>query len=374
MAKGDRTTPYAIFLPYLPLRDEARIGDWLLTPLNQYAGSWQSPRFHELAAAFVRAFRGPGNEPIEHPTVVSRVDRGCDGSPPIGAEFTALTRAIEFAALDENPHWTEDNRSGSLAAALAVTTDNADLQIWPVDLVDGHVAQQSGYVVSTLAGGHQIGDQLTITPPEELRLPLGPINIDSTVATAVYDTVRGAYQTPAATDAARIARVIGWLGKAWRNTPSITWEDRLVLLKTGFETLTQESSTAKAASALRSLFESVIVGESREYATRHLLWSPDEQPSRVFTDQRGRQHLCTDLEHWFRMFGTVRNGIIHGDLDATDLNYPDDASAYNGPMFHTAERLLREALKVDLTRLGHSRLYYEPTVRAVCEYLEQGQK
>jgi hypothetical protein len=39
-------------------------------------------------------------------------------------------------------------------------------------------------------------------------------------------------------------------------------------------------------------------------------------------------------------------------------------------MFHTAERLLREAIKVELTRLGHDRLYYEPTPRAVCEYLE----
>ena len=39
-------------------------------------------------------------------------------------------------------------------------------------------------------------------------------------------------------------------------------------------------------------------------------------------------------------------------------------------MFDTAERLLREATKVELTRLGHDRLFYGATTRAVCRHLE----
>lgn len=106
-------------------------------------------------------------------------------------------------------------------------------------------------------------------------------------------------------------------------------------------------------------------------ATDHLLGSPGETPTRPLIDSGGRPHDCTDLEHWFRTIGDARSSIIHGDLDAAALGYAADGSAYSGPVFHTAERLLREAIKVELTRLGHDRLYYDPTVRSVCTYLEQ---
>ena len=81
---------------------------------------------------------------------------------------TPYVRAVEFASLDQNPTWSTDISSGSMQALQALTTDNADLHVWPIDPVDGHVAQESGFVVSTLAGGYRIGDDLAITPPEEL--------------------------------------------------------------------------------------------------------------------------------------------------------------------------------------------------------------
>jgi len=110
--------------------------------------------------------------------------------------------------------------------------------------------------------------------------------------------------------------------------------------------------------------------DARDYATDHLLWSPTETASRPFTDRSGKSWDCTDLEHWFRAFGEARNDIIHGDAAPLDFDYEEDGSAYNGPMFHTAERLLRETTKVELTRLGHDRLFYEATTRAICRHLE----
>jgi hypothetical protein len=366
----DAGRPYAIFLPYLPLCRQVDVGEWSLSPISEYSGEWFNGRFQALTSQFIRSFRGPQDEPVNQPTLVSHSVLGCNGRAPTPLELNALGRAVEFSVLDQNPEWSAEGRAGTISAAQTLTTDNADIHVWPIDLVDAHVAQQYGFIVSTLAGGYQISDELVITPPEELRLPFGPVAIDGTIATAIYDTIVGIHVEANPHDAARIARTVSWLAKAWRNTPSISWEDRIVLLKTGFEALTQKSKTHETAASLRELFERVIVGEARLYATDHLLWSPNETSSRRFVGKDGKSHDCTDLEHWFRTFGQARNAIIHGDLDSGDLDYALDGSAYSGPMFHTAERLLREAIKVELTRLGHDRLYYEPTPRAVCEYLE----
>lgn len=372
MADGTADTkPYVVFLPYLPLREPTEVGDWVLHPIDIFDGPWQSARFEDLSRQFIAAFRGPNNEAIALPTLAARRERGCDGVLPDRVELAALRRSVEFAALDKNPIWSEDISSGSMQALQALTTDNAEVHVWPIDLGDGRVAQERGFVVSTLAGGFRIADDLAITPPEELRLPFGSVTLDRVIATAVYRTVAGQIEGVEPAETARVARVISWLAKAWRNTPSISWEDRIVFLKTAFEALTGSSKTHETGAELRRLFEEVVVGDAREYATDHLLWSPSEAPTRPFTDRSGKTWGCTDLEHWFRSFGEARNSVIHGDVLSQDFLYEEVGSAYNGPMFHTGERLLREATKVELTRLGHDRLFYEATTRAVCQHLEK---
>lgn len=364
--------PYVVFLPYLPLREPTEVGDWSLHPIDLFEGAWESARFEDLSRRFIAAFRGTDNKPIPHPTLAARRDSGCDGALPAPAELDALRRAVEFASLDQNPIWSDEISFGSMQALQVLTTDNAEVHVWPIDLADGRVVQESGFVVSTLAGGFRIGDDLAITPPAELRLPFGKVTLDSEIASAVYRTVAGQLKGVSVNDAARIARAVRWLAKAWRNTPSISWEDRIIFLKTAFEALTGAGKTHEAAAALRRLFEETIVGDFREDAAHHLLWSPSEAPTRPFTERSGKSWDCTDLEHWFRAFGEVRNGVIHGDGFATqDFSYQQHDSAYNGPMFHTGERLLREATKVELTRLGHERLFLEATTRAVYRHLEK---
>lgn len=65
----------------------------------------------------------------------------------------------------------------------------------------------------------------------------------------------------------------------------------------------------------------------------------------------------------------ARDDIIHRDATPLDFDYGADGSAYDGPMFHTAERFLRKPTKVELTRFGHDARLYEAT-RAVCRHLE----
>jgi hypothetical protein len=63
-------------------------------------------------------------------------------------------------------------------------------------------------------------------------------------------------------------------------------------------------------------------------------------------------------------FGKARNHIIHGESSPT-LHYDQKDSAYNGPFFWTAERLLREALVVTLGEFGYNELWRSHLYRAI---------
>jgi hypothetical protein len=361
--------PHVIFLPYLPLREPVDIGPWVLSPIDAFGGPWLSARFEDLCHQFIAAFRGQGGETLPRPTIVTDRTDGCCGTSPTDDELVALRRAIEFAALDQNPARNEHNKTGSLAAMTAITTDNTALHVWPVDLADGFVAVETGLVVRTVAGGYQIDDKLAITPPQELRMPLGDMTLDSEIAGVLYEVIAGESDHVGADDAARIERTLGWLAKAWQNTPSITWEDRIVFLKTGFEALTSNGSTPGAATKLRSLFEQVIVGDLVD-AVDHLLWSPNEPARWQRTDRNGTVLQGTDLEHWFWRMGNARNEVIHGGAAST-LVYDEDDSAYKGHMFHTGKRLLREVVRVELARLGCGDLFVPLTVRKMADHVRR---
>lgn len=53
-----------------------------------------------------------------------------------------------------------------------------------------------------------------------------------------------------------------------------------------------------------------------------------------------------------------------------DFVHGEDGSAHNGPMFHTAGRLLREATKVELAGLGHDRLFLRGDLPSGLPHLE----
>ncbi len=338
MADADR--PALIFFPYLPLRSAITVGPHLLTPIDTFTGPWLSDRFEELAKTFVGAFVRADRRRLDCGVVVVDPVRGCDGELIDFESRTALQRAVEMVALDANPEWEAEAQAWNV-----VTSDNAELHAWPIDLAEARVALTSGFVASTLAGGLTITADLQIPAPEELHLPLGSVTLDEDLASAVYRQLTIGESSDA--HRRRLSDAIGWLSKAWRNTPSLDWPDRIVFLKTGFEALTARSKTHEASAELRRMFEEIVgrggVGDDG------LLWSGTEDETRAFIDGSGKQWPCTDLEHWFRSFGAARNAVIHGDVSSNTFNYDEADSAYNGPMFHTAERLLRESVKVVLT-------------------------
>ncbi len=155
--------------------------------------------------------------------------------------------------------------------------------------------------------------------------------------------------------AGRIGVAIDRLASAWRNSPSITFEQRVVMLKTAFEALTDRSATHEAADWLDERFHQPAESGATEWAAEHLLWSPSEHKSRTWT-WNGNQEDCTDLGHWFRCFGKVRNEIVH-DGKAQSLTHEAEGSAYKGPYVNIAERVLREAIRVCLRDFGFEDLW-----------------
>ncbi len=279
----------------------------------------------------------------------------------------SLQRAVDFSVLDANPTWSQEIAAGSWLSWKVMTTDNSEIQIWPIDTGHGFVALETGAIVRTLAGGYQIGEDLHVTPPSELRIPLAGVSLDQQLISSIHQVVSGKDDKIEGDDGRRVGQAIGWLSKAWRNTTSIMHTDRLIFLKTGFEALTGDSSTPGAGRRLRELFEA---GVDSDLGDADILWSQTEAENWTYLNGKGKEVGGTDLEHWFHSFGRARNAIIHGDVVPPELSYNKAGSAYNGPMFHTADRLLREAIKVRLSMPGRPQLYRSPVVRAVARRLQ----
>jgi hypothetical protein len=297
-----------------------------------------------------------------------------DGQLPTAEEAEALQSALHFAFLDRNPPYKDGHNPQGWQI---VTSDNTELSMWPIDVESGHVTVTTGGMVRTLSGGFQIDDEeLEIRSPLELHLP-GASGADAALTTALYDVCLRSISSPGQDKIAdRIRTATRWLAKAWKNTTSIDFGDRIVFIKTGFEALTGTSDSRASATALRLLFESLPDTNASDSET--LLWSPTEQPrhSRTYKDRATKQMITeqlTDLEHWFMAFARARNEIIH-DGTIPSLNYSEQGSVYNGPLFHRAEFLLRAAVKASLDLLAHPYMWRSSSWRAIKAACEEPQK
>jgi hypothetical protein len=269
----------------------------------------------------------------------------------------ALEAAIAFAFLDENPRLTSKTQGHGWSV---LTTDNTDLYVWPIDVDAGKVVVTTGLMVRMTSGGYEIGDKhLVIRPPLDLQAPLGTHSADAMCLEAIYKTVLASVTSPGTNrDADKVRVAIGWFTKAWRNTATLLFPERVVYLKTAFEALTGTSTSYKSAAILRSLFEAVP--NTAPDDSDKLLWSPSEQPihARTYQKKDGTQQTdqIRDLQLWFMAFADARNDIIHEGTAAT-LNYAGPAAAYQSHFVFTAEFLLRAAIKVKLAPFGYPDLW-----------------
>lgn len=350
--------PLLIFAPYFPLRSSIEAGPWWIGPLEEYSGQWRDSRFEDVARRMIASHVAARGQPIGNPALIASLESGVDGSWPEGREMEALQLALHFTVLHRNPIWTAE--TGNQRGWQTATSDNSTIHFWPVDVDGEGVALRAGFMVQVLVGGYTLKSGVEIPAPEELHMPHG-VSLDPEILDALRRVFNGDHDTSDAELAARLSTAVGWLAQAWRNTESIDLRQRIVMLKTGFEALTDASETWLSAERLDELFREIPLDATQDRFAEHLLWQPSETESMPWADKSGRVRLCTPLNHWFRSFGTCRNEIIHqGRL--TSSTY-DEPTRYRGPYLQIAERVLREATCVSLRQFGYEDLWKSYPIR-----------
>jgi hypothetical protein len=116
-------------------------------------------------------------------------------------------------------------------------------------------------MVTNLSGGHNVlhEDSVSIRPPAELPEPFLYGFVDGAYSDAVFAVLAAGDDL-----SRRLGRAIDWLDLAWRNTPSITPEVRVVLIRTGFEVLFGTDNTY----AVRDELSTLLDGEDAEREER----------------------------------------------------------------------------------------------------------
>jgi hypothetical protein len=358
--------PLAILAPYLPLERGLTADGWWIGPLKDFGGSWRDSRFEELVRLLAAAYRTHQGDPIGNPTLIVSADGGADGRWIGETEWRALQLALDFTVLNGNPP-LETEAARQQAGWKVATSDNAQLHFWPVDVEHGSIAHGAGMMVRVLTGGYTIKSGYSVPPPVELHIPQDRA-LDAELLGALLSVFRGDHDDVDALSAQRLARAVTWLSQMWRNTESIRWEERVVMLKTGFEALTGSSTSWTSAGRLEDLFRGLPLTAGQDFMAQYLLWKPSETHS-MSREHGGMEYECTPLQHWFMSLAGCRNAIIH-EGRATSLTYESEGSPYRGPYVFVGERLLREACRVALRRFGYDDLWKEWAVRVLSKSLQ----
>jgi len=365
MASKSTRDPLLIFAPYLPLRQSVTAGGWWIGPLRVFPGPWRDDRFERLSRMLIADYTTYAGEPVPNPTLIAACEHGADGVWPDQKELRALQLALDFTVIDGNPPWSEE--SSVYGGWHTATTENSQLHFWPVDLDQGRIARSAGVMVCVTTAGYTIERGFTAQAPIELHLP-NDLMLDDELLAALLSVFKGEHDADDGSLARRLAVATTWLGQAWRNTESIRVEERIIMLKTGFEALTDTSNSWRSAEGLEALFRTFPVTSANDFLTQDLVWKPSETESMSYT-VKSRVNSCTPLQHWFMSLTVCRNEIIHeGRMSSS--SYEVDGSPYTGPYLFVAERILREACRVAMRTFGYDTLWKDRRMRLASRALQ----
>jgi hypothetical protein len=365
-----KENPVLVFCPYLDLREPCEVANWTVNPLMTFTGPWRNDQFEARCRQLLAKLQDADGQPIKNPCILGLGSSGSNGKRPEARELEALQLALHIGLLDTNPPWQADLDGNWIA-----TSDNSELFAWPIDVDSGGIATQRGAIVRVLTGGYRLDDpRFAVRAPLELHLPLR-MRVNTELATAIFQVVRGDHDAVDAVFARRIAIAVRWLAKAWRNTPSIGADDQVVMIRTGLEALTGTSKTRNAIAFLEATFDGLRTrGATDGRFTEHMLWSPDTVPARAFsyvtTGGSPKTITLTDMGHWLSSFAEARHLIVHQG-GAPNLVYDEPGSRFNGPLFHSGERLLRETIKASLVTFGYEDLWQAEAFRAIKKALSR---
>ena len=263
---------------------------------------WADRRFKDKATAFLRKFVGPHGKKIKNPAILCRKGTKLDGKQPSREEVRSLELSLAFAFVDGNPRSLPENRDEGWGR---VTTDNAELYGWRIDLKQDCITINAGYMVLVTTGGYKICDNNLIGPPLDLYMPPRNLAPDPLVLTGIYETVLGSLRSPGENlTADRVRVAVEWFTKAWRNTATVQFPERLVFLKTAFEALTGTSSTWKSAQKLRLFFEELPDTTARGFQDLGVVANGEIHNSSILARQ-----VWSNSEQLRHGFGELVHGV-----------------------------------------------------------------
>lgn len=335
--------PYFSFFPALPLSKGIRLGDWCIGKPSEQV-QWRSQRFKELALAYVAAFINKG---FKDGALMWHYQRGFDGSMPEPQVWSAIRATMCFIMLDANDQVRTDPNAGH----YMTTSENAELYTQPIDEKKEYITHRRGGLLrEVMSIGAKIGAGVVPPLPDAVVAVSQPVAVSQHLATALFEAILD----PSKQDNRRIGIALEWHRFALSNPIVVSWPQRLISLKTAFEALSGESKTHQCARFLRQLFESTTRPHVDRLPWPGILWSPRESTNlhRTWMQNGVPQPVVrSELEEWFHALGSARNEIIHeGTLTTAVYQAPTERplSRYAGPIFWTADRLVREAVKAML--------------------------
>lgn len=227
----------------------------------------------------------------------------------------------------------------------------------------GGVALGRGLRAHVLTGGYNIfHPDFAVPPPLELHMPVD-MSLDDELLTALYETSMRAQ--PGSRESA-VQTAVRWVVKSWMNSASVSWYDRLVFLKIASEAQCATHWSADAAKLFVWLFANATNQEGDGSGTNELVWQPNE-PTFPTTRKNGTVDTLSAFEHWYMAFADARNDIVHSGTTAS-LDYLEPGSPYEGSFVEVGDRVMREAIKVELGELRYPVVWRRHTSLARASY------
>jgi hypothetical protein len=336
---------HALLFPYLWIRDRIQVGPYELVSRNVFEDAdFASPQIRADVEGLLTMYEMRASMANRFGTVVRRLD-GRIGEQFEQAEMTPLHQAVMAALLDPipSPIGKKDETPGWSIS----TSDNALIYLHRLD-GSSYVAVEYGRMVSTLVGGLKIGEEHSrIHAPSEMHTPFLGADPDPVYVEALFTEL-----TAGTAEARRLARAIGWLDLAWRNTNSIDDDTRIVAIYNGFEVLLEEEGALELGTALSALLEPAAGTTTRPIPVLRRGRRCEYNPRDV-----------TDLAWWFVFFGFLRHDISHG-AEISPRQYEWDEHAH----LFLAEAYLRQAIKQTVANAGHPTVLMDPFDRIVHEH------
>ncbi len=160
--------------------------------------------------------------------------------------------ALLFGLLDAQLRRDPKNQDGTQ------TSDNARIDLWPIDITNDRFALQTGSYARKLYGGLQRSDS-TCRIPTPLDTPTGSFGVrpDDDLATDCYS-----HLCQDSVESQQFGTALRWTAMAWRNDRSITVEDRVIGLRVAFEaihSLRRRLVTRDTVALFRSVSSTVAI-------------------------------------------------------------------------------------------------------------------